>query len=149
MWSVGPIVKHAADLSTIVNVVDPEDPTPPPSKEEAKENMERRQRLVLTSTSNVKKEEQLRDIRGVKRTDTNENVFTWPNGLRENAGTAILGRGPGPARKKRYSSSREEEEDGQVCLCGKTIRNRTHRVENVNVQGGMRCVKRHEENRRL
>ena len=29
-------------------------------------------------------------------------------------------RGPGPARKKRYTSSRgEEEEDAQMCLCGK------------------------------
>ena len=41
-------------------------------------------------------------IGGVKRRDRNEkNVFTRPNGLRENAENAISCRGPGPARKKK------------------------------------------------
>ena len=43
----------------------------------------------------------LRDLRGVKRRNRNENVFARPNGLRQNAETAISCRGPGPARKKR------------------------------------------------
>ena len=49
-----------------------------------------------------KEEEHLRDRRGVKRRNINENVFTQPNGLRENAETAISGRGPGLARRKVY-----------------------------------------------
>ena len=43
----------------------------------------------------------LRDLRGVKRRNRNENVFARPNGLRENAETAISCRGPGPAGKKK------------------------------------------------
>ncbi|CAN0093298.1 unnamed protein product [Sphacelaria rigidula] len=43
--------------------------------------------------------------------------------------TAILGEGSKPARKKRYTSRRvEEEEDGQNCLCGKAIESRSHIV---------------------
>ena len=62
------------------------------------------------------KEEHSRDLRGVKRRDRNENVFARPNELRENAETAISCRGPGPARKKRYASSREEEETAHMPL---------------------------------
>ena len=67
------------------------------------------------------KGETLRDLRWVKKRDWNENVFALPNGLRENAETAISCRGRRPARKKkRYTSSREEEEDAQkMCPCGK------------------------------
>ena len=43
----------------------------------------------------------LRDLRGAKRRNRNENVFARPNGLRENAETAISFRGPGLARKKK------------------------------------------------
>ena len=43
------------------------------------------------------------------------------NGIRENAETAISCRGPGPARKKRYTSSREEEEDALMCPCGNAV----------------------------
>ena len=57
------------------------------------------------------KEEEHLDIRGVKRRNTNENVSARPNGLRENAETVISCRGPGPARKKRYTSSRGQEEE--------------------------------------
>ena len=65
---------------------------------------------------------------GVKRRNRNENVLAQPDGLRENAETAISCRGPGPARKKRYTStrSREEEEDAQMCLCGKAIEQNSH-----------------------
>ena len=35
--------------------------------------------------------------------------------VRENADTAISCRGPRPARKKRYTSRREEGEDAQMC----------------------------------
>ena len=37
----------------------------------------------------VKSEKHVRDIRGIKRRDTTENVFARPNGLREKAETAI------------------------------------------------------------
>ena len=41
----------------------------------------------------------LRDLRGVKRRNRNENVFARPNRLRESAETAISCRRPGPTRK--------------------------------------------------
>ena len=63
----------------------------------------------------------LKRFTGVKRRNRNENVFARPNGLRENAESAISVRGPGPAeRRKRYTSSREEG-DAQMCPCGKAI----------------------------
>ena len=40
------------------------------------------------------------DFRGVKRNRI-EDLLARPNGLRENAETAISCRGPGPARKKK------------------------------------------------
>ena len=43
----------------------------------------------------------LRDLRGVKRRNRNENVSARPKGLREKAETAISCRAPGPARKKK------------------------------------------------
>ena len=49
----------------------------------------------------MKEEEHSRDVRGFKRRDGNENNFARPNGLRENAETAVSCRGPGPARKKK------------------------------------------------
>ena len=49
----------------------------------------------------MEEEEHLRDLREVKKRNRNENVFSRPNGLRENAETAISFRGPGPARKKK------------------------------------------------
>ena len=57
----------------------------------------RRERLALRNK--VKKEEHLRDLRGIKGRDRNGNVFPRPNGLRENAETAISSRGPGPRQK--------------------------------------------------
>ena len=33
-----------------------------------------------------------------------------------------------PERRKRYTSSREEEEDAQMCPCGKAVESRTHIV---------------------
>ena len=64
----------------------------------------------------------LRDLRGVGRRNKNENVFARPNGLREKNETAISCRGPGLARKKKYASSREEEEEiAQMCPCGKAV----------------------------
>ena len=68
-------------------------------KTEVKENIKIRERLALRNK--VKEEEHLRDLRGVKRRNRNENVFARPNGLRKNAETAISRRGPGPARKKK------------------------------------------------
>ena len=45
--------------------------------------------------------EALRDVRGVGGRYWNESVSARPNGLRENAETAISCRGPGPTRKKK------------------------------------------------
>ena len=56
-------------------------------KTEVKERIEIRDRLALRNK--VKEAEHLRDLRGVKRRNRNENVFARPNGLRENAETAI------------------------------------------------------------
>ena len=62
----------------------------------------------------------------------------------------ISGIGPETSRKKRYTSNREEEEeDTQMCPCGKAIETRTHIV-------GCECARRNrdvlevidEENRR-
>ena len=44
-------------------------------------------------------------------------MFVRSSGLGEDADTAISCGGPGPARKKRYTSSREEE-DAQIFPCG-------------------------------
>ena len=77
----------------------------------------------------MKEEEHWRDLRGFKRRNRNENVFARLNGLSENADSAISCRGPGPARKKTYASSREEEEEiAQMSPCDKAIENRTHIV---------------------
>ena len=56
-------------------------------------------------------------------------MFARPTGLRENAEAAISCRGPGPVRKKRYASSREEEDEiAQMCSCGKAVESRSHLV---------------------
>ena len=69
------------------------------------------------------------DVRRVKRRNRNENVSARPNGLRENAETAISCRGPGPVRKKRYTSSHEEEEDDAQMWPGDKAKERgTHVV---------------------
>ena len=63
------------------------------------------------------------EIYEVERRDWNETVLTRPNGLRE---TLKLQFGVGdldlPERRKTYlytSSREEEEEDAQMCHCGK------------------------------
>ena len=60
---------------------------------------ERIRKLALGNT--VKEEGHLRDVWGVTRRDRNENVFSRPNGLRENAETTILSRRRCPARTKK------------------------------------------------
>ena len=55
------------------------------------------------------------DIREVKRRNRNENVFARPNGLRENADTAISVRGPGPARKKK-EVPHQSRAGGRICI---------------------------------
>ena len=68
-------------------------------------------------------------MRGVKRRNRNENVFARPIGIRENVETAVSGRGPGPARKKRCTSSRgKDEDDAYMCPCGKAVESTTHSV---------------------
>ena len=63
-----------------------------------------------------------------------ETYFARPTGLLENAETAISCSGPGPARKKRYTSSRAEDgEDAQMYLCGKAVDSRTRTVEECEI----------------
>ena len=84
-------------------------------KTEVKARMDRRETRALNK---VEGEDHL-EIGELKRRDWNENVIVRPEGLREDAETAISCRGPGPARKKtRYTSSREKEEVAQICPCG-------------------------------
>ena len=54
--------------------------------------VEARERLTLRLTlrNKVKSEKHLRDTRGVKQRDRNENVFARPDGLRENAEAVIF-----------------------------------------------------------
>ena len=74
--------------------------------------------------------------------------ITRPNGLRENAETAISCRGPGPARKKKHANSREEEEIAQTCRCVKAVESRTrivgergiHKEERHVLEGEMRKI---------
>ena len=67
---------------------------------------------------------------GVEGRYWNENVSARPNALRKKAETATSCRRPGPTRnKKRYTSSREEEDVAtNVCPCGTTIESRTYIV---------------------
>ena len=68
-------------------------------KTEVEEKIQIRERLALR---NKVKEEHSKEIyQGVKRRHRNENVFEPPNGLHENAVTAISCREPGPAKKKK------------------------------------------------
>ena len=66
----------------------------------------------------------------MKRRDRNENVFARPNELHEmlklrfRAGDLDL-----LEKRKRYTSSREEEEiNAQMCPCGKAIESRSHEM---------------------
>ena len=79
-----------------------------------------RKRQTRALKNEVEEEEHLQTYGGLRK-DRNENIFARPNGLRENAETAISCRGPGPARKNRRNNSREEEEDAQMCPYGKSV----------------------------
>ena len=68
-------------------------------KTEVEGRTERRGRLALRNY--VKAEKRSRHTRGIEGRMRNENVFARPNGLCENAETAISCRGAGPARKKK------------------------------------------------
>ena len=63
------------------------------------EMIELRERLALRNKA--KEEETPGGIQGVDSRSRNENVFARPNGLPENAETALSCRGPRPARKKK------------------------------------------------
>ena len=101
-------------------------PSSPPVQDRRKREYRRK------GNASVKTEygrEPLRDIREVKRRDWNENVFSRPNRIRENAEAAISCREPRPPRRKSYTSSREEEEKrAQMCPCGQANERRTYIV---------------------
>ena len=81
-----------------------------------------RKRQTRALKNEVEEEEHLQTYGGLRK-DRNENIFARPNGLCENAETAISCRGPGPAGKNTevYHSWGGEEEDVQMCPCGKAI----------------------------
>ena len=49
----------------------------------------------------MKSENRSRDMRGSKGRGRDDSAFARPNGLRDNAETALSCRRPGPARKKK------------------------------------------------
>ena len=76
----------------------------------------------MLALRNKVKEEHLKRFTGVKRRDRNENVFARPNGLRENAETAILAGDLDLPERTRYTSGREEEgKDALMCPCSRAI----------------------------
>ena len=77
---------------------------------EAEERVEGRKRLA--PRNKVKSEKHLETYGGlIKRRDNNENVFSWPNGLWKTLKPRFcIGDLDLPERRKRYTSSRKEEE---------------------------------------
>ena len=61
------------------------------------------ERIETQSKASAKKQAEKggTPTRRVERRYRNENVFARPNGLRENAETTILSKGPQPSRKKK------------------------------------------------
>ena len=76
----------------------------------------------------MKEEERLRDIRGAKRRDNNENVFARPIDYAKTLKLRFRVRDQDlPERRKRYTGSREEEEEAaQMCSWGKAVETRTN-----------------------
>ena len=80
-------------------------------------------------------------MRQGERKNRNENVFYGPVDyaktlkLRLRVGDLDL-----PERRKRYASSREEEEDAQMCPSGKAVESRTHIVGECEVHTEERDV---------
>ena len=69
----------------------------------------------------------LRYLREVKRRIWNENVFAPPNEQRKTLKLRFrVGDLDLPERRKRYASSREEEEIAQMCPCGRSIEYNSH-----------------------
>ena len=56
-----------------------------------------------------------------------------------------------PERIKRYTSSSREDEDAQMCPCGKAVHSLTHIMEecDIRIQRGTECVREDAENRRM
>ena len=54
-----------------------------------------------------------------------------------------------PERRKRYASSREEEEIVQMCPCGKAVESRTHIVGECEIYKKERDVLEMRKNRRM
>ena len=118
-------------------------------KTTVKEMIERRERLALRAK--VKEGEHLRDIRG-ERVREEIGITSYWHVPMDYAKTLNLQFRVGdldlPERRKTYASSREEE-DAQMCPCGKAIRVELIYLENVKVQGGTGCGIGDEENRRM
>ena len=57
-----------------------------------------------------------------------KNIFPLPNGIRETAELRFRVGDLDLPERKRYTSRQEEEEDAQVCPCGKVLESRTPMV---------------------
>ena len=94
-------------------------------KTEVNERIGERERLALR---NKVKEKHL-DIYGGLREDIGVKTYLHgPMDYAKKLKTAISCRGPGPTRKKIYTSSGEEDVATNMCTCGTTIESGTHIV---------------------
>ena len=111
------------------------------------EEEEKMQICEMLALRNKVKEEELLEIYGGSREETGMKMYL--HGPTDSAKTLKLRfscRGSGPARKKWYTSSREED-DAQMCPSGKSTESRTHNVaecemykEQWDVLGEMRKI---------
>ena len=98
-------------------------------KAEAEVRTGRTERLALRN--NVKSEKRLRDKREIERRDIMKTHLHGPmdfakaQKLRCRVRVSDLDL---PERRKRYTGSREEEVDAQMCPCGKAVDSRTYIV---------------------
>ena len=112
-----------------------------------KERIEMRERLAVRNK--VTQEEHLRDLRGVKRKNRNENVSARSIELCETLKLRFRVAGLDLPERKRYTRSRGEKEDAPMCPCGKAIEYNSHSGRMWNIQGGTGSIRGDEENRRL
>ena len=95
---------------------------------EGNNNNNNRRKGKVSAKKYGERGEALGYIWGVEGKYWNENVFAWPDGLREKLKLRFrVGDLDLPQRSKRYTSSREEDMDAHMCPCG-TIESRTHIV---------------------
>ena len=95
-------------------------------QDKVKERIEERERLALRNK--MKEEKHLEIYRGLREDIGMKTYLHDPKGYAKKIKTAISCRDLDvPERRKRYTSSREEEDMAtNMCPCGATINSRTH-----------------------